>query len=75
MNLVHVTGAQHTAFRAGRPIGPIVTPLCEGPNCTNRTAPVFLVVGKQRACLLCASCRTWRNVVIHAALSEIRRSR
>lgn len=75
MNLFQAISHQRSVVSAGRPIGPIATPLCEGRDCANRTAPVFVVVGRRRACFLCASCRTWRNIIIRAALPEIRRTR
>ena len=75
MNLLQAIGYQRSAVRSGHPVGPIATPLCEGRECRNRTAPVFVVVGWRRAFFLCAACRTWRNVLIRAALPEIRKPR
>lgn len=60
---------------AGHPVGPVVTPRCEGRCCGNRTAPLFISLGVRGALLLCADCRAWQQRIIRAVLPEIRRAR
>lgn len=60
---------------AGISFGPVVTPLCEGRCCGDRTAPVFVSLGVRGALMLCADCRAWQNRIVRAVLPEIRRDR
>lgn len=75
MNLLQVTGYQPSALRASYPLGPIVTHLCEGRCCGNRTAPLFVSLGVKGALMLCADCRAWQNRIVRAVLPELRRDR
>jgi len=74
VNLLQAVGYQPSALRSGYPIGPVVTALCQGRCCGNRTAPVFLTFGVRGALLLCADCRAWHERIIRQMLPEIRRA-
>lgn len=73
MNLLQ--SLTYRAAGAGHALGPIVTPLCEGRCCGNRTAPLFVSLGVKGALLLCADCRAWQQRIIRAVLPELRRDR
>ncbi len=73
MNLFQSLTYRPSAF--GLPVGPIVTHLCEGRCCGNRTAPLFVSLGVKGALMLCADCRAWQNRIVRAVLPELRRDR
>jgi hypothetical protein len=75
MNLLKAVGYQPSALSTVYPIGPIVTHLCEGRCCGNRTAPLFVSLGVRGALMLCADCRAWQNRIVRAVLPELRRDR
>jgi hypothetical protein len=52
--------------------GPILTPLCEGPYCLNRTAPVLVSPSAKGTQVLCGLCRAQQTRVIRAAVAARR---
>jgi len=65
----------HRRPSGGHALGPIVTPLCEGRCCRDRTVPLFVSLGRRGMLMLCADCRAWQQRIIRAALPELRRDR